>query len=99
MKKAIKLEQWSVLESFNHVHREICFQHLYGIPNGHPRLPDGHCVTTSPVIGQRDGMVITKSGSVYELGTPAADYAARYPDAHARLFAALPEVTSRKKNS
>lgn len=39
-----------------------------GLVWNHPSLKDGTLVTTSPIVEQRDGCVITRSGSVYRLG-------------------------------
>ena len=65
-------------------------QHLHGKVENHPRL-GGQRVTTSKLVGQRHGLVLTYSGSLYELGTVKAEYEEAYPDARSRLLATLQE--------
>lgn len=39
-----------------------------GLVWDHPTIKDGTLVTTSQIVEQRDGVVVTRSGSVYRLG-------------------------------
>lgn len=43
---------------------------LSGLVYGHPNRSDGRRVYTSPVTNAGRGRAITRSGTVYELGTP-----------------------------
>jgi hypothetical protein len=60
---------------------------LHGKVTNHPRFPEGSPVTISrPVAYDAEyGIVQTSSGSIYQIGEPAADYAAQFPDAAERL--------------
>lgn len=86
-KKIKKLEKWSVVgidrspydAPENHWH---CLQ---GINEA------GNQVVTSTVIGCRNGYVLTRSGSVYELGEVDPDYEKLYSNAKERLFKRLKE--------
>ncbi len=55
---------------------------------GHPNHDDGKEVSTSRIINVDDGLVFTKSGSVYELGSVDPDYELEYPGARKRLLGA-----------
>lgn len=77
---------WSPLESY--------FQCLTGHAQNHPRHQSGKTVTTSAIKARRGEMVLTASGSLYQLGQAHSDYENRFPNARQRLLAALPEDTS-----
>ena len=63
---------------------------VYNHPN--PRHFDGKEISTSPVIGQRNGLVVTKSGSEYELLDIDPVYERQFPNARERFFNSLKEV-------
>ena len=65
-------------------------QHLFGFVRGHPFHADGKQLRTSRLVYRKDGCVLTRSGSQYELGDPHPDYEAEYPEARQRLLASLP---------
>lgn len=41
---------------------------LVGVVQGHPRLPDGETIETSPIASADGRLVTTRSGTVYRLG-------------------------------
>lgn len=43
---------------------------LFGTVEGHPRLEDGMHIFTSPVIGRIGDIIVTESGTHYQLGAP-----------------------------
>lgn len=59
---------------------------------GHPKHQDGKNIITSTIVGKRNGCVVTRSGSEYELLEPASDYEQQYPNAKERLFKQLEPV-------
>ena len=62
----VKIEDWTIT-SINGTAR------LFGKVFGHPRIMDGHRVSTSEIINHEDGVITTHSGTEYELGTPLPD--------------------------
>ena len=71
---------------------ESITHHLNGEIWNDSRFANGANVTTSTIKGKRDGNVITKSGTVYELGDPHCDYELAFPNAKERLMNSLPEI-------
>ena len=71
----IRIENWSVNGEDNPYvppeQQRVC---LYGEVYGHPAFPDGHVVLTSAIVHVEGRKVITRSGSVYTLGTIHPDY-------------------------
>ena len=68
-----------------------CLQgNVFGHPN--PRHHDGKFIVTSRLIGKRNGLAMTQSGTEYELGDVEPNYEKRFPNAKERLFSQLPEV-------
>ena len=51
-----------------------------------------HWIKTSSIVGKRNGNIVTKSGSEYELVSVAPQYETLYPDAYNRTMAVLSEV-------
>jgi hypothetical protein len=90
----IKIEDWTV------IHRTVSpllaaegrTLHLKGRVWNHPRWPAGGAATTSPVVGRLGNLIMTKSGSVYELGKACAEYAAQFTDAAQELLQSLPDI-------
>ena len=82
------LENWAVvmLQTAPYQAPEQAACALSGQVYGHPCFPPGEFVTTSPIVKVEDACVLTRSGSRYELGEPAADYEAAYPNAKQRLL-------------
>lgn len=92
---SVKLDNWSVVvgeEISPWVAPELVLGVLAGYATGHPDFPAKHPIHTSSVRGKRGELVITKSGTEYELGEVRKDYEEFFPNARARLFASLPEL-------
>lgn len=92
----MKIENWSIIVGGCNPYTapELLTSCLYGKVYGHPRFPDGSVVTTSSIVGLRSIMeeiVITKSGSFYELGVVNSLYETAYPNAKKRLLKSLIE--------
>jgi hypothetical protein len=67
-RSVVYLENWGVT---THPHYPVSEPCLYGVTNGHPRFRDGETIgSSSPIRELRDGRVVTKSGTVYQLGKP-----------------------------
>lgn len=70
---------------------ECAIQRLSGIVFNSPKFADGTDITTSAPVAYRDGKVITKSGSEYELGTIEPEYEKLFPNARERFIKSLQE--------
>lgn len=91
------LENWSVVvrnpEAVTpYTAPELIAHALHGVVTGHRYMQDGSIITTSRIVGQRNGKVITASGTEYELGVVDPAYEQAYPDASTRLFKTLKVV-------
>ena len=90
----MRLENWAVvavpLSSFDAP--ELWKQRLDGDVYNNSKFEDGTNVTTSPIVGKRDGKIVTASGSEYSLGTIRKEYEELYPDAFNRLMNSLEDV-------
>lgn len=96
-----KLDMWSVVAGVDgnwHEEPSSCTppekvsEHLSGLISNDDRFQDGMGVTTSRIVGKRNGNVVTKSGTEYELGVVSARYERAYPDALRTLMDSLPEL-------
>lgn len=87
---AIVIENWAlVMDRFVKPEDIKNFRTLVGLHGqvfGHPDFEPGHYVLTSWVKGQKDDLVITKTGSEYKLGEPSPEYMAFCPNAKAELM-------------
>jgi hypothetical protein len=82
-----KLEQWSVIDTRGpYDPPEWAQPSLTGTVTGHHRKSDGKSIVTSPIAGVENGVVRTKSGTLYELGEVDPEYEAKFPGARERLF-------------
>ena len=84
-----RLENWSTgNRNRNNLYRPpvVCLQ---GIVYGHPLKPDGEMIQTSPICAAEGKIVITASGSRYELGAIDPVYLAEFPDAEKRLYESI----------
>ncbi len=63
--------------------------YVLGVAEDHGKMKD---IRTSPIVARVDGeaQVVTRSGSVYGLGEPDADYERIYNNARERLLESLP---------
>lgn len=85
----MRLENWAVCRATGqspYSAPETVVQVLSGKVYDHPHFDDGDEITTSGIVGIRDGKVLTQSGSLYELGEPAPGYEAAFPGAKARVL-------------
>lgn len=86
----IRIENWAVhSDGSPYLAPELHSKFLSGEVFGHPCFQDGEFVNTSPIIGTKDGVVITRSGSRYVLGAVKTDYEDAYPGARERLLKAF----------
>jgi hypothetical protein len=87
-----RLESWSMIAALADPYKapEQATMRLAGLVYGHPRFADGDQVTTSSIESREGEIVITASGTRYELGAVLAEYERLYPNARARLMACLP---------
>lgn len=83
----IRLENWSLITSNGSGYQspEQRGLQLAGNVYGHPRFKNGHPILSSEIIGYKDGVIITFSGSKYELGEVDPNYELKYPDAKNRV--------------
>jgi hypothetical protein len=56
------------------------------------RFFPGELIHTSAVKGKQGNLVVTNSGTRYELGVVDPNYEKAYPQARERVFATLPEI-------
>ena len=82
MESVMQLDNWYVTFESN--------GGISGDVSRNPNFADATDITTSRVVAfdAGQGVIKTKSGSLYKLMEPKADYEASYPNAKARLFAA-----------
>ena len=59
---------------------------LVGVVYGHPELADGTFIRTSVIDKVEDGLVVTRSGTRYELMDPDPAYEAAFPNAKGRVL-------------
>ena len=71
---------------------ELVKNYLAGFVFGDSRRDDGTDITTSRIIGKRNGSVVTRSGSEYELDDVDPKYEELFPDAKNRLLNSLKEI-------
>lgn len=87
------LNKWAVVSKGDPYQApELCTDHLTGEVASHPRFKDGKEITTSRIIGQRNGNVVTRSGTEYALGEVHPNYEKQFPNARHRLLTSLPAV-------
>ena len=65
---------------------------LQGEVFNHPRFADGTQVHLSRIVGFKNEVIKTYSGSEYTLGNVNEEYEKKFPNAKARLFETLSEV-------
>lgn len=83
----ITIEDWSVAFGFSPEVGQTygCAFRLSGAVYGHPVHPDGHRVTTSPILGIKEDRIVTWNRE-YILGTVDPAYEKAYPLALSRLL-------------
>lgn len=87
----MKLENWGVVSIPSNPCQapELGIMCLSGEIYNSTKFKDGTSVTTSEVIGKDGDMVVTYSGSKYELGQPHPTYEEKFPNARDRLLKSL----------
>jgi hypothetical protein len=93
---SMKLENWSftVRGCDPYTPPEAGEPVLQGNVYGHsnPKHHDGKFIVTSRLKGKRNGLVVTQSGSEYELGTVDPNYEKAFPNAKERLLTQLKDI-------
>lgn len=89
-----KLNQWAIGSRPTNPYQasELWETVIMGFVSEDSRFDEGIVITTSGIIGKREGKVVTRSGTEYELLEISKEYEAAYPNARERLFNSLPEV-------
>jgi len=66
----VRIENWSVCHSKGGLYDppEMWQPCLSGNVYGHPRKPDGHSVSTSPIVDVNGRLITTATGTIYLLG-------------------------------
>lgn len=83
----MRIENWSYAKGFDLCTPDKEMQGcLWGQVFGHPNHYEGENIRTSRVVAIENGMVVTFSGSRYELGEPSPDYEKAFPNCKARLL-------------
>jgi hypothetical protein len=85
-----RLENWSYrVKAGIYDAPETFTTHLVGTVYGHQnpqRHPDGKRIVTSRLVSIEGDLVVTKSGSKFELGEADPDYEKEFPNAKQRLL-------------
>ena len=84
----MRLENWSCTYGYvsPYTAPEQLQQRLAGEVYDHPNFPDGDEIVTSSIIAICDGRVMTRSGSMYDLGVVDPAYEEKFPNARNRLL-------------
>lgn len=90
----MKLENWGMVSIPAHSCQapELGIMCLSGEIYGSSEFAEGTNVTTSEIVGRSGDLVVTRSGSHYELGQPHPEYEGKFPNAHERLLNALEQL-------
>jgi hypothetical protein len=87
-----RIENWSVVVNplaDVYTPPEFLSQHLNGAVANHPKFGNCDNVTTSAIVGFKDGCIEVASGKFYELGEVSSIYEAKFPNAKRRLLASF----------
>ena len=85
-----KLTNWFITSDSNpYLAPELITSKLVGVVTGHDAFTDGEMVVTSPIVGSKGDLIITKSGTLYELGEVDREYENKYPGARERVLKAI----------
>ena len=93
----MRIEHWVLLNSFSQVvsPNEPLFCRIRGLVYGNLLFEDGQQVVTSHVIATKNGKVVTRSDSQYELGVPDKGYQKTFPfDVKQAMMANLPRLSA-----
>ena len=88
-----KLENWSIVTKYNpYLAPECMVYRLEGVVYDHPnpRHSNGKEIVTSEIMAATiNNLIVTYSGSIYELGKVNPDYEKQYPDTFNKLINTL----------
>jgi hypothetical protein len=87
----IRLDNWAVVCGGDpYTAPELQTNHLIGTVSGHPEHADGKEVRTSRIVGiEGEDVVVTSSGSRYQLGEVDPTYEAMFSNAKERVIASI----------
>ena len=91
-----RLENWAFVGRNPYASPEMQQYGLKGFVYNHPRgiFKDGDEIITSAISHLNEhGQIVTKSGTVYELGEIDPEYEKMYPNAKERLLDRIPIIT------
>ena len=83
----MKIENWAIVGLNPYAAPEVQSECIVGIIYGHPKHDDGKRVRTSRIVRASEGVITTKTGSIYELGEVNKEYEEEFPNARERIFA------------
>lgn len=89
----VRINNWRVetkIESAYHA-PEQGISVLGGDLVNHPVCGNMNGITTSRILGKKDGFIVTKN-TIYELGDVDPQYEELYPQSKERLFSSLEEI-------
>jgi hypothetical protein len=93
-----RLEEWALIPAGDadpYTAPELVGFCLVGWVTGHKREElNGKHIRTSRIVRAEGDCIVTRSGTLYEIGKPNERYEAEYPNARERLFAAVAKVAS-----
>ena len=97
MSHPIVINNWAVVTKDPYLAPELQHSHLNGNVENHPKHEKGKLIITTPIVGLIGDYIVTKSGSIYELGTIDPAYENVFPNAKERLFVSLNKIMNNKE--
>ena len=94
----MKIENWCIVARANNPYappemQEHCLHgDIYKDKRPGQKFRDGSTITTSRIVGKEGDAIVTFSGSIYTLGSPAPLYEQQFPNAKQRLLDSLEEI-------
>ena len=88
MENVMRLENWELSYLDNWVPVKFQNPSFSGEVYGHPKFKDGERIITGNVVGFKDGVFKTYSGSLYSLGKVLKEYENEFPNAKERVLEA-----------
>lgn len=94
MKKELKLENWSVVETSKDIYKpkEQYDYRLTGRVYNHEKFHDGESIFTSRLIGKIGEKIKTSSGSIFELGEPSKKNKTKTSNAKEQLLKLIRKI-------
>lgn len=84
-----KIYAWGLVPSSPYHAPEVVTMHIHGLLDSED---SEHWIKTSRIVGKRNGLIVTNSGSEYELMDVNEQYERQFPNARERVFNNLEEV-------